>query len=319
MITLFAHALDHKLRGTATYLGTVQSLFSQDESCGLVEIQGDGGARAFVLYAEGKSFAAYCIAGDKAHPYDPDELIASLPPEEMDIRYLNLPEHAVRAAWQALQWYPPLRGAQIEASTLGRYMDALKLENTAGLLNLTLPDRDGFLFLQDGNPVSAEAIFASARGFDEVLPDLHGGREALRGTCSVWLYDLVPGTPTAELIKLRLALCGWVLGIINGYLMLVGSSLVSPLNYEINTMMRNRHWNIRLVGAALIDNHLFMDATLATQAYHAILTALTGHISKVIGEGLAQRTLDGAFRRLQEDRRHSLEAHTLLPAEFMTI
>ena len=106
MLHFFSPALDNRLTGSATYLETLQTLFAQDESSGLIEINVDQQRQVMMLLNNGRMVAAYLVDGDQASPFGVANLARMWSGATSPIRYLQLPPQAVRAAWQALEWYP---------------------------------------------------------------------------------------------------------------------------------------------------------------------------------------------------------------------
>ena len=105
-------------------------------------------------------------------------------------------------------------------------------------------------------------------------------------------------------------------GMINGYQQMVGQSLINALNYDLNTLMRLKRWNVRLVGQSLIDHHLFLSPQAAAETYRGILERLIDHTGRVIGAGLAKRLLNDARQKLPADQQQSLAGYSLAPGTF---
>ncbi len=311
MVFNFARTAGERLSGPPAYLDNIRHMFSQDENGGMIEVDGGDDERWVLLYQTGKQFAAYRVTSEQALPIDPDGLVF-LDSREYHFRYLVMPDHLLRAIWQALEWSPPDRAAQLDFQMIGTYLDALRVEQTRALVQLFLPDRDGFILLIDGTPISAEGIFASNRGFEDMMPNL---RSALQGSgeCEVWLTDLRPETLTGQLLNIRLDMGAWITSLINGYRQMVGSSLITPLDYDTNTWLHRRRYNMRLANATLVDHHLFLDLPLAVDAYNSLMNFITGHIAQVIGDRLTVMKKNESYRYLKSSQQKSLVRLALAP------
>ncbi|MFM8320514.1 MAG: hypothetical protein ACKOC5_06320 [Chloroflexota bacterium] len=309
MIPYFTFAAENQVvSGSPAYLESIQRLFIQDQSGGLIEVCVSPDEYWIYLYQEGRLLQAYQVQEDQAQPL----LAGRLPPEgagDIQIRYLALPSQALRAVWQALEWYPPLRAVRIDSLGWPAYLEALRVERVSGLLQVALPGQDGFLGLAEGIPLNSETVLAGARGFVDSLP----AQVTRGGACEAWWYEPHSGTLTASLARLRLAGLAWVQASIAGYQRLVGATLVTQLNNAANTWLRQHRYNMRLVGASVFDHHLFSGHTQAALAYHGLLGYLHQHFAQVIGDQLAGRALAEAFRRLKPAEQAELQAAGLGP------
>jgi hypothetical protein len=311
MIALFSRLADAQhLVGSPAYLQNIQRMFAQDESGGMIEVLLPGGERWIYLYISGRLLAAYRLIGPEHHPLATDEM-AHLAVQELEFRYLNLPDQAVRAVWQALEWLPPKRGARMDANALASYLDVLRQDKASGLVQITLADLDGFLLLENGAWISSETVLASGRGFLDKLPNLSTLAGSQSGSCELWLLEPASGSLTAHLMELRIAFAAWTTGAVTDYQMLVGSNLITPLNNSVNTWLRHRRLNIRLVGATVVDHHLFADLDTARRSYAHIKSFLQEHLAQVVGDQLAQKTINESARRLKAGYQHVLAENGL--------
>ncbi len=275
--------------GDGTYLDTIQKMFAQDEQGGMIEVSLSPDEQLVYLYLAGQPVAVYHIVPWQATLCSLTQAVALLP-AEVAIRYLKLPVQAIRSIWQALSWYPPVRGAHLDGQALSAYLDALRVERTDGQLHIVLSDMDGFLLLQNGELVRNETVLASTRGFLDTLPNLQARGSVMLGSCEVWLSELRPGAAATDVAHLRVAFSTWISHWLSAYQHLVGYNLIVPVDQSVNAWMQHHHYNIRLVGGALVDHHLFMQLALAAEAYQGLVAVLDGCLSQVIGDHLAART-----------------------------
>ena len=128
----------------------------------------------------------------------------------------------------------------------------------------------------------------------------------------VW-YAARPESASYQRLLLRNAVTQWVEKVILGYQHLVGRNLVNSLDYEVNTALRLRRWNMRLVGGGLVDHHFFLDATMAVQVYQTVLGIVNEQMVRVVGKSLAQRAFSQAFAKLKDRQCQTLIEHSLIP------
>jgi hypothetical protein len=307
MMRFFSYASDQPLTGSLVYLESLSRVFVQDQASGLIEVQCAPDNQIILLYLEGKQIGCYHLAQAQCTEMDPMRLAEIWTDDESPIRSVGLPPQAIRTAAQVLQWYPPVQSVEMQEGGMAAYLDKLRAQKTDGLLHLVLPDMDGFLMLMAGNLPSGEIVFSTRRGFENTIPGFRDVSEL----CQAELYKFRPDTRAYDELICREARANWISAVIVSYQQLVGANLVNPLSYEINTFTRTKHWNIRLVGATLLDHHMFSEQKVANEAYRALLMRLYQHIARVIGEGLAQRTFQDVFKKLPEHDQDALKKNAL--------
>ncbi len=317
MLKFFAQAVDTQLTGSLAYLENLQRVFTQDQESGLIEAELNEESNLLFLYSEGQLIRGYQLSDRKVAAIDPGSLYQTWRGGDAPIRMAHLPSQAVRAAWLALEWYPPISKQNMASQALPGYLEKLTSEGSSQLLQFRVPTADGFVVWLNGKPAPGETIFSTPRGFETDLSILRGGLREKDELCEVFQYGFKPETTTYENLIFRLAVTEWVNGLLTTYQQMVGTNLLTALNYDINTYVRLKRWNIRLVGAILIDNHLFLAKDNARLVFRALLKELVNHISAVIGVNLAQRNLNSVFKKLSEGDQQILERNALLPSAIM--
>lgn len=313
MIRYFSHALDNCCTGSATYLGSLQRLFVQDEDSGIIEVEYAAGREIILLYHVGNLIKIYHLEGSRSIPIAASNLKDLLVGDGMEIRTLSLPIQAVRAVSQALDWFPPSAALQHNFLSLDAYFSELKTLKFNGLLNINLPDLDGLQLWVDGSPVSSEAVFSTSRGFVDSLPHLRPSISASEKTGNTWVYQAQTDALSWEFVHLRRAVGKLLSETILAYQKLVGQTMINALDYELNVAMRMSYWNFRLVGIELIDHHLFLDIASAQDAYRKLLVYMMNHITRVVGSSLAQRAINEAFEKLGKEDQDSLNKYSFNP------
>lgn len=314
MISLFSHAAgSDPLQGAWGDFERIHAGFVQEERSGMVVVNLGPEARQIYLYLNGQVFAAYeqsnrtrvaleRLGDDWLHPSGP-----AAPPihaQNMTLRAANLPDQAVRAAWQALDWYPPQRSETLDLADMGAYLEGLRAEGGRGLLQITTPDLDGFVLVWEGQPVSHEITLASAQGFIEVPPEG-------RGPAQVWWSEALPASPVRRLTDLRVAFRAWVNAWLGSYQQLVGNNLLLGLDHSANTWLRQHRQNLRLSGLLLVDHHLYLQSDDALHSYQALASFLGRQMGRVIGDQLTARTASEAEARLKPPQQAILQSNHL--------
>lgn len=313
MVSFFTHAVDNQQDGTRIYMESVQRIFIQDESSGLIEIQLVPGKQFYLLYLFGRLVCCYCSDGDQAFPSSLEDLDACWKDGEAHLRSLEMPSQAVRLALQALEWGPAADAEEIAVGELAVRLEKLKTAKTTGLLRAVTPQMDGFFVLFDGQVISAETVFSTSSGIASGLPNLRQLLDAGK-LCQVDFYRPRLESASYQAFRLRMAMGNWVAVISARYQMLVGSNLIQVLNYDVNTALRIKRVNMRLVSSVLVDHHLFLDRQASQAAYRLLLDTLVQHMAKVVGTELAPRVLQDALNRLS-----SADQQVLLAGELTLV
>ncbi len=313
MLPLFRQAVDSQLTGSPAYLDSLRHLYEDDQTSGLIEVQLGEQRQLTLVYAQGLLLGAYQLLPDQVTCLPDDAISQEWGKGDAPIRTCYLPPHAVRAAWLAVESYPAKKVETVEAHQLADSLMAYSLLRRTGLIYLTSMAADGFMFLWNGNSVSAEAVFSISNGFISGLPT---NRQDLLIPGSSWQIAYYEPDPNAESYRhllLRLAASNWTNSALDRYQMMVGQRLLQTLSDDLNSMIQPKGWNIRLVGARLLDHHLFVQMERLAQAYHAILRVTAEQVAQVVGGILAQRMWNEPYNQLSIVERQALEAQALTP------
>lgn len=319
MIRYFNYASDNRYKGPVSYLGALQQSFVQDAGSGMIEVRYAAGNAIIFLYNNGKLIKMYHLAGLCSLSLVPGELKALLVGDDLDIRTLSLPMHAVRALSCALDWFPPNTSLKHNFLSLNRYHAELKATGFNGLIHVSLPDLDGLQLWVDGSSSSSEAVYSTSKGFVDCLPDPLLSEETSDNAGNIWVYQPLLEGKSWEIARLSWAVKIFIARMVIGYQKLVGQITVNALNYDLNAAMRTSHWNMRLVGKELIDHHFFPDIDTAQQAYLNLFVHLYHHVVRVVGTNLAQHVLSDAFGELGEVDQNVLNKYSFNPVMISNI
>jgi hypothetical protein len=290
--------------------------FTQDRSSGMIVVE-SGQSQAYLLYDEGQFVSGCLREGLQAKPTSSSELLALCQADEFSMRSAALSGSALRLVWQALQWLPPAESLEVPASDLAVYLDGMKIRGLTGLIQYNLPGLDGFYVLRSGLIDSAESLYLiSARGLETGVPNLRQQVLHPKELCQVSFYTLLEG-PAADTFLLRGAFAAWGAAYLSAYQGMVGTNLLIALSYDVNTALRLKRLNMRLVGTSLVNQHLFSTAVLARDAYSSILKNQVEQISRVIGPMLTRRLFQDSFNGLAADTRQKLTQYSLWPGDLL--
>ena len=315
-LPFFRQALDSQLSGSVGYLETLQRLFRDDQISGLIEAQIDGQRQLAIVYAQGRQVGGYRIYPGQVLPYALGEPLSGWDLRGAPIRTVNLPLFAARAAWLALELYPPQPPETIEARQFPEQVLLWNADRLTGLVQIASTPLDGFFFLMDGSPIASEAAFSTPSGIINALPPARMIQERPHEILKYRIYSVSLSAASYKHLLLRLGLNQWLNSALLRYQEIVGQNLVGVMTKEVNTLLASRGWNLNLVGTSLVDQHLFMSLDNMGQAYRALLRATAEQIAKVIGGSLAIKIYKETYLALRNRERGAIEAQSLSPIIF---
>ncbi len=306
MFTFFRTSLDEPLPGSRAYLGSLQHIFVQDERSGVIEVQYAAGCQIFFLYSGGNLLRVYQVDEARSAVIAAEALGRYWDGGEAPIYQAELPNQAVRTIWQVMEWHPPSQVRLARCADVGSILEDYQAQGVEGLLRVMAPGVDGFIPLLAGSQPGPETILATATGLDEGLASLQHALQARAGQdCALHLYSAAPGSALDTLI-LRQAFVAWNAAVLERYYKMVGMNLVNALDYQVNTALRLKHFNLRLAGMRLVENHLFSTLEEAGPAYRYFLEQVFSQMKQVLGGALAERILADTFSKLDERSQRSL-------------
>ena len=123
---------------------------------------------------------------------------------------------------------------------------------------------------------------------------------------------LSPAEVQAQVASLRAVFAALVTPAMARYLELVGSSMVWPLQLDLNEVAQTNAWHIRFKPSGLEDNQAFETAA-AVRAYRILTRTLINHMTIVIGARLAKSILRDIVQQLEPAQRQVVERYHLVP------
>lgn len=309
MLQLFRQALDNSMPGSQAYLEALEQMFIQDRGSGLIEVEITPDSELLILFLEGSLIGQYHISAGMVKSLSAQET-KNFFEKEVTVRSLELSSQALRAVLQLIEWSPSQPLGAIKGKDLDGYIESLKLSHSSGLLMLRSEQADGFVAFATGITLPDGVIFSTRRGFTDTMAVLHSLADE---QFELFWYETRPETEMASRMHLQLAMLNFVSGYIRGYELIVGSNLINALDYDLNTALRLRRLNIRMVGASLLNQHLFIRQEAAREAYLFLLKKLVEHCARVIGSKLAMKVCEEAFQKLATDNQSILREIKITP------
>jgi hypothetical protein len=309
MLHLFRQALDNSMPGSPAYLEALEQMFIQDRGSGLIEVETAPDCQVLILFLEGSLIGRFFISSAPSKSISASEM-GNLIKKEVPVRSLELSSQALRAVLQAIEWSPPQSLGQIKGKELDGYIESLKLGHSNGLLMLRSEQVDGFLAFAAGVALPDGIILSTRRGFSDTIAVLHN---LPTETFELFWYEMRPESETASRLQLKVSIMNWVSGFIWGYELIVGSNLINALDYDINTALRLRRVNIRMVGASMLNQHLFLKREAERDAYLYMFKKLVEHCTRVIGTALARKVCEDSFQKLVTDNQKVLREAGITP------
>ncbi|MEW5870599.1 MAG: hypothetical protein AB1894_15105 [Chloroflexota bacterium] len=311
MLPFYRQALDSQLLCSRAYLHNLQSLFERDQVNGLIELHLREDHQIVLAYTRGELAGAFRLRQQQSLPLQPEQVTADWGAEEVPARTVNLPVAGVRAALQALEWYPPQQQDEIPSTQVEKYIENSQAQGDNGLLRIQSPSADGFMLLWRGAPVSSEVIFSTRSGFSDSPPAVRMIQDQPSETWKISFYPAREETPTYQVLLLRMGVVTWVEKHLGFYQQFVGQKLLLSLVQDLNMLSRQKRWGIQLVGTVLIDQRLRSNAEEGAPVYHAMLQALTRQVVQVIGTRFAQQLLSESLSALGEPEQNALNMQGL--------
>jgi hypothetical protein len=100
--------------------------------------------------------------------------------------------------------------------------------------------------------------------------------------------------------------------VFKGYEDLVGASMVSRLEDQLNTVSHRQRWNISFTNYLLDDSHFFPSLSDMKVAHRTLLMSGQRHISSVVGEKLFEEIVQAGFARLSPLLQTTLAQNNIL-------
>lgn len=322
MLPLYKNALDSRLRGSPIYLERLLSLWQSDQQTGLIEIQVTPERQLLLLYAQGRQVGAFRLFSAGSVKLEPFELTQGWEKPEAEVRLVNTPLTAVRLARQALEWLPVQEKTVLPTTELTSVLHTLRQEKQNRLLRLICPEADGFLLIYQGQPILAESLFATDRGFENLPAFLRTpllgsslGVPAVTppGLIELQFHPVLRDNLPYSLLLLRHAFTLWMEKLLQSYRQQVGVALLKGLINEINPLLQLKNWHFTFQETRFHEEHYFLQPGEMAFAYRLLLYILMDQMNRVLGSQQIDQMLKEGFQSLDVTLQKVLQGQNLTP------
>lgn len=292
-------------------LQALLSVYQQDLLTGLVRLSLPQSKEDFVilLYAEGQIIRLYQHLAHGYVRHEPISRNAILPKVDADLQAYQFPARFLRPL-QGLFEQTRVIDETLTVSTPNVVDTVRRLEKSAEplLAHFHWPNADGFV-LVPGNGLTSRQLMFWSPGQPTTVPNFFRWGEP---ECTLTTYAGNMESKAWRENYLMMGLDFLYEKIFQRYDDLVGASMVSRLEEQLNSVSRMQGWKISFAGRALEDNHFFSSLGDMRIAYRSLLLAGQRHISAVVGERLFEETLFGAVNTLSPTLRTTLQMDNIL-------
>ncbi len=310
MTYFFRQAGGDLFEGSPAYLDSLKSHFSADQATGLIEIQLTPQENFFLLFAGGTFVGAYRRGAEACLTVHEREVASNWGAENLPIRLLTLSDVTGRAVWLALE-AQPRRTFQVQnAEGWESVLAECRREQFTGQVRAVAETCEGLFLFWRGALVPSEAVFWGSNGFEFTATRFPF---CISGLLEITFSELDPTRPAAQSCILRLAGGGWSKSLLERYRAMAGQRLLQTLTDDLNVLLSNWRWKIRLTGSDLLDRHFFPYAHLTSQAYYSIFESLGERMRTVFGDLLVGRMINESFETLEEQQKQVLADMNLTP------
>jgi len=311
MIQLYSHAPDSIATGTQTYAESLLRLQYQYFYSGFIEIQLGIDNQIVILFSDGTLVGSYYLKDASLTEFSIALLPSYWSSGKAQIRSVSLPREAVRTAKEMIEWSPPVQILTIDSDGLIDYIDKYNQYKTNGLIQLLWEQSEGFLLMEEGNPIDYDAVLSTPNGVEAGNISLESFVKLISKTLTLRFYETHPGTTTYQQNDLRNSFSKWNQNIFT-ILKQSGENLViSSLINDLNGIMRSRGWHIQYGGVGLRDTHVFPSLDSMKIAYHLWITTLSNRSDILMEQSLPTTVIKQTFDFLSSHDQQVLKLNGL--------
>ena len=245
MIQLYSHAPDSIATGTQTYAESLLRLQYQYFYSGFIEIQLGIDNQIVILFSDGTLVGSYYLKDASLTEFSIALLPSYWSSGKAQIRSVSLPREAVRTAKEMIAWSPPVQILTIDSDGLIDYIDKCNQYKTNGLIQLLWEQSEGFLLMEEGNPIDYDAVLSTPNGVEAGNISLESFVKLISKTLTLRFYETHPGTTTYQQNDLRNSFSKWNQNIFTILKQRGENLVISSLINDLTGIMRSRGWHIQ--------------------------------------------------------------------------
>lgn len=275
-------------------LQALLSIYQQDSLTGIVQLTPVQSTGEFfvLLYVEGKLFRLYqhlskgYVRHDETHAWN-----AILPSKDMDLLSHQFSPRFIRPLQVIFEAAKTGDTSKVATQAVIEKIQMLEKKPNPLLAHFHWPSADGFALIPGNGLPSRQLLFWSPN-HSSGIPNFTRWPET---ECTLTTYEVNAASTAWHENCLALGLDYLYEQIFIRYDELVGSSMVSRLEEQLNTVSRMQGWKISFTGHTLNDTHFFSSMSDMRIAYRTLLMSGQRHISSVVGEKLFEESARAGF------------------------
>jgi hypothetical protein len=301
---------------SARQIQSILQMYRQDLLTGVMITGYPTGEELFFLFAKGRGIAIYSVSAVKVERYQPSSVSGLIADRgDGNIRTLPLSPQTLRLAKILIEQND--RGETRTAKT--SEIQPLLLEwgklPQPSLVHIRWAEAEGAVLLP-GNGAEPDHSFFITHG--SVLEQQKAYKEFAHWhepACVLFRLQDDGQMAAWQDYDLHSAFGAMAEQVLARYQNFVGRSFLNKLAEDVNTLSRNRGWNIASFGDTISDQQIFDQLTDAVDAYQAIFRIMLEQITAVVGPKLTKSVLQEARGHLGQNLREALVSHAFLPSE----
>lgn len=265
------------------------------------------------LFAQGKLFSVYKLLNDDWVSLSKSEWDQKISRSSGDLRVVSLAVEGLRVF--RLFFESGLSEADsatsLAASELNSFVSSWKRENKAGIVLISQNEAVALMLFAAQETAFSEAALVS--GLQTQTGSMVANQIKTWGEriCQVTAGAYNERSEAWREYSLRISFGKFIQSALERYGELVGQSLITDINEQVNDEMRNWGIELALYGSGLSNRQFFETLDRAGQAYVTIFNLIDNQIKAVVGEKVVAGIYKDAIMRLDLDNRILVQEYVM--------
>ncbi|MFO7585943.1 MAG: hypothetical protein R6W69_14540 [Anaerolineales bacterium] len=293
-MSLFNTSAEPAKRVSQGQLEALLSIYYQDSLTGMVRLtpaSEDKGEFFVLLYLDGDLFRMYQHLPKGYVRHDTQQWMSVLPQTELNLQSFQFPSRFLRPLQIIFETTKTGEVKTVSTPSVINMIHKLEGNPNPILAHFHWPSADGFAFVPGNNLASRNLSFWSPH-HTSGIPSFARWPES---ECRLTLFETEKENTAWYENCLTLGLDYLYEQIFKRYDELVGASMVTRLEDQLNSVARTQRWKISFTNRVLDDSHFFPSLSDMRIAYRTLLMSGQRHISSVVGEKLFEESARAGF------------------------
>ena len=291
-------------------LQALLSIYQQDARTGMVHLSSPQNKNDFfvLLYVDGQAIRFY---QHQSKGYVRHDMLAKnsiLPKSELDLQEYEFSARFIRPLQGIFEQTKIEQPVKISTQSILDIIQKLEKGSEPVVAHFHWPSAEGFSLIPGNGLPSRQSMFWS-QNQPSVMPNFIRWPEP---ECTLTTYSGNAESNAWHENYLMLGFDFLYEQIFSRYDELVGASMVTRLENQLNAVARLQGWKISFSGRILDDTQFFSSAGDMRIAYRTLLLTGQQHISSVVGERLFEESLLIAIGALPSILRSTLQVNNIL-------